>query len=156
MKGHALKHKDCIQFIFAGNATVTFLNTQSSNRFTFKVKKHKKDDIFFVSVLTSPDVYQYIGTVKDKVYKHGKKSKISTESQSVQVFNYVIKKLLSNALPAFIEIWHEGKCGKCGRALTVPESIENGLGPECIKSILSPDAIKQLKREKLLTSILDK
>jgi hypothetical protein len=30
-----------------------------------------------------------------------------------------------------MELWHEGRCGKCGRALTVPESIESGLGPVC-------------------------
>jgi hypothetical protein len=29
----------------------------------------------------------------------------------------------------------EGRCGKCGRTLTVPSSIATGLGPECIKSI---------------------
>jgi len=26
---------------------------------------------------------------------------------------------------------HEGKCGRCGRKLTVPLSIETGIGPEC-------------------------
>lgn len=31
--------------------------------------------------------------------------------------------------------WHEGRCGRCGRRLTVPESIESGFGPECIKHI---------------------
>jgi hypothetical protein len=30
-----------------------------------------------------------------------------------------------------LEVWHEGRCGRCGRRLTVPESIESGLGPEC-------------------------
>jgi hypothetical protein len=30
-----------------------------------------------------------------------------------------------------LEVWHEGRCGACGRRLTVPESIERGLGPEC-------------------------
>jgi hypothetical protein len=28
---------------------------------------------------------------------------------------------------------HEGKCGRCGRLLTVPSSIESGIGPECSK-----------------------
>lgn len=30
-----------------------------------------------------------------------------------------------------VEVWHEGKCCRCGRKLTVPESIESGIGPEC-------------------------
>ncbi|MGQ4872128.1 MAG: DUF6011 domain-containing protein, partial [Candidatus Thorarchaeota archaeon] len=33
------------------------------------------------------------------------------------------------ALPEKVRIWHEGKCGRCGRRLTVPESIESGYGP---------------------------
>ena len=28
-------------------------------------------------------------------------------------------------------VHHEGKCGCCGRSLTVPESIKRGIGPEC-------------------------
>jgi hypothetical protein len=35
------------------------------------------------------------------------------------VFDYVLNKLKTNKLPEFVEVWHEGKCGKCGRALTV-------------------------------------
>ena len=35
------------------------------------------------------------------------------------------------ALPKTVEVWHEGICGRCGRKLTVPESVERGLGPEC-------------------------
>lgn len=31
--------------------------------------------------------------------------------------------------------WHEGVCGRCGRRLTVPESIETGFGPECRKAV---------------------
>tara|TARA_R110002096_G_scaffold84290_4_gene194649 strand:+ start:14 stop:667 length:654 start_codon:yes stop_codon:yes gene_type:complete len=30
-----------------------------------------------------------------------------------------------------MEIWHEGKCSRCGRKLTVPSSIATGLGPVC-------------------------
>ena len=29
-----------------------------------------------------------------------------------------------------LEVWHEGRCGKCGRKLIVPESIARGIGPE--------------------------
>lgn len=31
-----------------------------------------------------------------------------------------------------LQVWHEGRCGRCGRKLTVPESIAAGLGPECV------------------------
>lgn len=44
-----------------------------------------------------------------------------------------------------VEIWHEGKCGRCGRQLTVPESIESGFGPECVKMIGSKFNIRNRK-----------
>ena len=129
-----LKHDTSLDFIFGGNALFTCRNTKTSNRFTFKVTKHKKEDIFFVKVLTNPDVYQFIGSIKrGSNYKHSVKSKISDNAQSVKVFSYLLEKLNSNTLPEFIEIWHEGRCGRCGRTLTVPESIESGFGPECVK-----------------------
>lgn len=30
-----------------------------------------------------------------------------------------------------VEVWHAGSCCRCGRKLTVPSSIESGIGPEC-------------------------
>jgi hypothetical protein len=149
MKGHKLNNEDAIKFIFAGNSTSTFLNTRSDNRFTFKVKKAKDSDLYFVSVLTSPDIYTYMGTISNGLYKHGRKSTIFNTAQSVKVFEYVLKNLMKLSLPSFIEIWHEGKCGKCGRTLTVPDSIINGLGPECYKKIT-----KEEKRDLIINKLL--
>jgi UDP-N-acetylglucosamine 2-epimerase len=36
----------------------------------------------------------------------------------------------SEAIPE-IEVFHMGACLRCGRALTTPESITRGLGPDC-------------------------
>jgi predicted metal-dependent hydrolase len=41
-------------------------------------------------------------------------------------------KLVESLCPGF-NVHHEGKCGRCGRLLTVPSSIESGIGPECSK-----------------------
>ena len=37
-------------------------------------------------------------------------------------------------LPDVVEIWHEGGCKCCGKKLTVPASIELGMGPDCAES----------------------
>lgn len=142
-------NKSALKFMFAGKSIFTFLNTKTGNRFTFKIKKAKDSNLFFVSVLTNPDTYTYVGTCLEGQYKQGKKSKISKDAQSVKVFEYVLGKLKSNTLPDFVEVWHEGFCGKCGRRLTVPQSIESGLGPECIKKLSKED-----KRDKFLELIL--
>ena len=135
MISHKLEHSKSIDFLLGGRSIFTFLNSKTENRFTFKVNKHKTDDFYFVSVLTSPEVYQFIGYLKNKKFTHSKKSKISKDAQSVRVFDFVFTNLCKGSLPAFIEVWHEGKCGKCGRSLTVPSSIETGFGPECSKRI---------------------
>ena len=149
MTSGIIKHELALKFILGGKSFVTFLNTKTDNRFTFKVVKHKKDDIYFVNVLTGPDVYSFVGTVRDGVYKHSPKSNISNEAQSVKVFNYIVNKLASNNLPDFIEIYHDGRCGKCGRQLTVPDSIETGFGPECAKS-LSKHTLRDITINKIL------
>lgn len=144
-----LQNSDALKFIFAGNSTFTLLNSESGNRFTFKVKKAKDSNLFFLSVLTGPDQYSYLGTVSGGIYKHGVKSNFSAGVQSEKVFSYVLNKLKSGSLPEFVEVWHEGKCGKCGRQLTVPDSIDSGIGPECMKALS-----KEEKRDIALSRIL--
>jgi len=144
-----LDNSDALKFIFAGNSTVTFMNAETGNRFTYRVKKSKDGSIFFVSVLSGPDQHSYLGTVSAGIYSHGRKSSFSPGCQSEKVFSYVLNKLKSGSLANQIEIWHEGKCGKCGRQLTVPSSIDTGIGPECIKSLS-----KEEKRDIFLASIL--
>ena len=132
-----------LNLIFAGHAYFTIRNSQTGNRFTFRVSKSKSTPQFpnvihFCSVLTGPDntsCYTYMGFVKDPAmpgtsYRHGKK--IDAMAQSVQAFKWLMTRIEKRvALPASVEIWHEGRCCRCGRLLTVPESIEAGLGPEC-------------------------
>ena len=150
MEGHKITNtKEALKFMFAGKSIITFLNSQSGNRFTFKVKQAKDSNLFFVSVLTSPDTYTYIGTCVEGNYKHGKKSSITKDAQSVKVFEFMLNRLKTDDLPDFLEVWHEGHCGKCGKRLTVPSSILNGLGPECIKKLT-----KSEKRDKFLELIL--
>ena len=70
-----LKHSDALRFILGGNSTVTFLNTKTSNRFTYRVKSIKnksnpENPIFFVKVLTNPDLYQFIGSIINTRCRH--------------------------------------------------------------------------------------
>lgn len=124
-------------FMLAGNATVTFQNTETGNRFTFKIRKPNKNTPHFVKVLTgsnNEEDYTFLGTIfESENYRHGRRSRINKEAQSAKVFNWVWSHL--DNLPQQIEIHHEGRCGRCGRKLTVPESIESGFGPECINKI---------------------
>lgn len=134
MRGKLLSSPDRYNFILAGHATFTVVNTETSNRFTYKVQTPKgKETPHFIKVLVGPSSdYAFIGTIFDKLtFKRGSRSSISESAQSVKVFTWFWKRLMDGKMPESIEVWHEGRCGACGRALTVPESIERGIGPIC-------------------------
>lgn len=137
-QSHILKAKDCLSFFTAGNAYFTLRST-SGTRFTYRINKHKKLNLYFVSVLTGSNNisdYTYLGTIKPTPngYTFGLTagSTISGEAKSFQAFNYVFTLLINGHELNFVEVWHEGKCGRCGRKLTDPQSIESGFGSYCI------------------------
>jgi len=148
-----IQNEESIQFILAGHAHVTFKNRATGNRYTFKVVKSKgTKPVHFVNVMYGSDnqnTYAYIGCIfEEKKFKWTVKSKIKQDDVRVKVFEYVFNHLLKGDLVEVIEIWHEGRCGRCGRLLTVPESITSGFGPECAGrvgiSILSkPQVVKK-------------
>lgn len=126
------------KFVLAGNARFTVVSKKTGTRFTFEVVSaphpgiQKGEPAHFVALLTGPDRYSHLGTIFDlKKYRHGKKSNISSDAPSAQAFAWFWERLSLGGELGTCEFWHEGKCGKCGRALTVPESIATGLGPIC-------------------------
>jgi|LakMenEpi03Aug12_release.lakeMendotaPanAssembly.Ray.scaffolds.fasta_scaffold344257_2 hypothetical protein len=167
-----LKHHLALDFIFAGKAFVTFLNTRTENRFTYKVSKHKTKNLFYINVLTSPDVYTYVGFVGiDGKFRISPKSRISGDAQSIRVFDYVVtnlRRIVSSEsclpdgtvipavtnLPNFVEVYHSGRCGKCGKRLTVPESVLTGFGPDCFRSISDKQMIRDKKLRELLKEVI--
>lgn len=124
-------------FLWAGDSTVTLVSKLTGKRFTYNIKRTKfKSDVFFVSVLVQPETYAYIGMVditNQECYTT-KNSKVTVDAPSYKAFHWFIGQLFLNPELLFdkMEIWHEGRCGKCGRQLTVPESIANGIGPDCL------------------------
>jgi len=136
--------EDAHRFITGGKATVTLVSKATEARFTYRVNVSDNPDLFFVSVLTGPDnesSYTYLGTLRREyapgtsfVWKHGAKSKISPDAPSARGFNWAWANLKQGRIPHTLEVYHEGKCCRCGRKLTVPSSILSGIGPECSKA----------------------
>lgn len=131
------------KFMLAGSAVFTLVSVESGVRYTYKVtKKDSSDDFWFVNRLSGPDNYDdffYIGHIR-MVYHNGImfKPKDGREHElSVRAFKWFFGNLYANPdkAIAFVEFWHEGRCGRCKRRLTVPESIASGFGPECINYV---------------------
>lgn len=128
---------DALAFICGGRATFTVRSTKTGTRFTFRVRLSDDKRMRFVSVLTGPDDYTYLGHVHigRDIYFHGRKSRVTEDAPSNKAFAWVWRELVRDNMPPTLEVWHEGACGRCGRRLTVPESIASGFGPECITRI---------------------
>lgn len=138
-----------LEFALAGNARITVVSKKTGARFTYRIAKPKKETdaggvvidhaakLSFVSLLNGPDnesSYSYMGIINEaNDFVITAKSRVQEAALSMRGFRYVWGKLIKGELPADIEFWHEGTCGRCGRTLTVPESIERGIGPECAK-----------------------
>ena len=134
----------------AGNSILTFRSRISGQRLTFRFQRPEEKPgqrrPIWVSVLSGPDnerAYTFLGTIWDDggqkfYYRHSPKSKATPDAPSVKLIEWIVNRLGHHTGLIFegAEIWHEGRCGRCGRTLTVPESIEHGFGPECIKHVV--------------------
>lgn len=127
-----------VRFLLAGNAHVTFQSAKTGTRFTFRVVAAAPSSAstspvsHFVHVLTGPDHYEYLGCLYERrFYRHGRKSRVAPGTPSARAFAWCWAKLSGGHMPETLAVYHEGRCGKCGRRLTTPESITSGLGPTC-------------------------
>lgn len=129
-------------FILGGNATVTLVSLKTGARYTYKVQASEDGQVHFVKLLNGPDNqadFKYLGRIaSDGRFWPGrrfpKSGDITASAPSSQAFGYVWERLVADRMPG-VEIWHEGRCGRCGRKLTVPSSIASGFGPECIGKV---------------------
>jgi hypothetical protein len=127
-------------FVLGGNALFTLQSGKTGTHFTYRARADKTDPKrVYVSVLTGPENetnYSFLGTIfqhneKHAEYHHGKKSRVSREATSAVAFDWFWKH--AKELPQNLKFLKSGKCCRCGRTLTTPESIESGIGPECAK-----------------------
>jgi len=140
-------------FICAGNAYFTVEPTKAfceqfgtSPHYTFRVSRPKPKSIneapapFFASVLTGPQNtsdYSYMGVLNQArgTLHMTKGSKVAADSWQARIFTRVVGAIWAGE-GAKIEaagwtVQHNNQCGRCGHMLTVPASIETGIGPEC-------------------------
>ena len=139
-------------FVTAGRAIFTLsmpdafvaANSGCKDRYTFKVvhkpASEKWPEAFFVNLLSGPDNtsdYQPLGKLNPDTgaVRLVKSTKMTDASWPVRLVRRVFARLWADQGQAIedagFELRHAGRCGRCGRLLTVPESIETGLGPVC-------------------------
>ena len=133
---------DIKTYTLAGNATLTLTSQKTGARYTFRIGQAKdretgeRQPMWFVGLLTGPDNYAdytYMGIISgaQHMFRLTAKSRYAADSVPVKAFEFFWNRVVEEQMPPQMEIRHEGSCGRCGRKLTVPESIDRGIGPEC-------------------------
>jgi len=147
-RGRIIAKEDILNFLTAPKNAIFTLENEDLYR-TYRVNKVKDGDIVFVSLLMGWDntnfhAYQYIGLLAFKphiTFKPKKQQSYGADTEKISLSFYLLNTLIDNILhksnfekldPYF---WHEGKCAKCGKKLTVPESIERGMGTICLNRL---------------------
>ena len=140
--GKLLTAESALAFASAGKATLTLVSIKTGTRFTYRISANDTGETLFVGLLIGSDNesdYKYIGRIFRNTFYAGRKipkpGDINSDAPAVKAFTWAWQKINGGQIPIELEIWHEGKCGRCGRKLTVPESINSGFGPECITRI---------------------
>lgn len=120
------------EFILAGNALFTFKSLRTGEHYTFKVRaaipRAAPPTHWNVSVLSGRDNthdYKWIGRIdREGVFFGGLE-----HSPSFVAFAWCWNNLARCGERFTFQ--HAGRCGRCGRLLTTPDSIAAGIGPEC-------------------------
>jgi hypothetical protein len=129
------------RYITAGSVTAILISNDSGSHYSFHINEWKKvPGMFFV---------EYKGETTQKVgyFKKGTghnhdhwnfviNGSLFATDKPVLAFSYMLDCINNKRSFGALEVWHDGRCGRCHRQLTDPVSIETGFGPECIKIIM--------------------
>lgn len=142
------------KFVTAGKAIFTiepsaeFIQNHGCNpHYTYKVNfkegSMKFPPTYFISLLTGQNNetdYQYMGLLDPQtgLIRLTAKSKHNTSSFPVLFASRVLGAIWKDLdVEKFgWKVHHEGKCCRCGRTLTTPESCTRGIGPECFEKMV--------------------
>lgn len=129
-------------FLTAGKATFTLSKLATGERFTYEIAKPENfHGDFFASVMKGSDNetdYRYIAMMSqvELRLRFTKGSKFAVDSKEARGLQFVLDVVAGRkVLPAGFELRRSTKCGRCGRKLTVPSSIDAGIGPECAEKL---------------------
>jgi tRNA A37 methylthiotransferase MiaB len=128
-------------------ATATIVNEATGGRVTLRFRKPRmssadirkgRDEAtlpVFIDVMDGCDNninFSFVGTLRGASLAISRKAKARADkaSRAKTVLDWTLAAVEADDLRT-VRVLHEGVCGRCGRKLTVPESIDTGLGPVC-------------------------
>lgn len=125
--------------------TLTVVNDVSGNRVTVRFRRPKGFGAVLVDVMVGSDnetSYAFAGTLKGTTLRLSPRRKApdAKAKMAKAVLDWTLTRAANgtplegtktDGTPFSVRCLHEGRCACCGRKLTVPESIDTGIGPVC-------------------------
>ena len=128
---------DLRKFLLAGEAVVTIKSLRSGEHLTLRFRHtENRAGAYFIDALRGPDnTRDYVYVAYCSVNGGGalRLRKVVEGSALRAHLEWFLDAVWSEEDGLFraAEVRHAGRCGRCGRLLTTPESIDTGLGPTC-------------------------
>ena len=150
-----LKQDNMIEFMISGNAEFILHSTKTNDDFRYELKSTKSNiknngdkTIYFVTITYGTDRI-YAGTLlfndvlNEFQFSTGEKGKISADKVEIRSLLFVLNRLINKQTVQFLEMYHVGRCGHCGKALTTQEDKESGFHKKCISTLNNDEAVNK-------------
>lgn len=114
------------RFILAGQALFTLVSNLTGKHYTYEVRSTDPERTSFTVAVRAGDDFLTVGVLAAGEFVADGKG------PAAKAFAWYWRQLSADG-PKLdqVELMHAGRCGRCGRELTHPESILTGLGPIC-------------------------
>lgn len=146
LKGE-VDNADALKFMLAGMSEFILISGKTGKRLVYKLDKKEsnkskdgeKQYVYWLNTAEKNGTMIYAGVLffdsNDSKFKFGKGARGNLTNDDIRVKSilYVLNALQKGKTDINVTVMHTGKCGKCGKKLTDPESIAIGLGPKCAK-----------------------
>lgn len=144
MSNHKISAQNLSSFIDTNNkrlngAPFTIRSKKTGKDYTFKISQipFMGKNYLHIKVETEYLNFRYMGYYREGlIFRKNKTTKKteSVETPASKAISWFLRQLKANQLnilESSVDIFHLGKCLKCGKPLTDSVSIENGIGPVC-------------------------
>ena len=122
-----------LNFALAGNATFILRSHRTGRRITYKIQRTTYRHGWLVSLPKTPfESYLLLGRLSNAAVPSFKPVHMGGYCHPATiVFAWFIGQTLSaGRLPSGVDVWHVGRCGRCGRRLAY-DCYPTGLGETC-------------------------
>lgn len=128
-----------LAFLLSGRARFTLESKRTGKRYTYEIRRTRIRDSddpasaarrpYFVDLLVGPDEWRKLAWFLpgDSTLRAPRNSVGIARTPAWRALQWYLHHLGDDRA----NFWHSGRCGRCGRELTDPASIETGLGPIC-------------------------